>query len=179
MLIRLEYFSKDDFQQLMDWIPSAAFALQWSGPNFTYPLTKEQLTNYLEGANVEGASKYIFKVIDSEKNETIGHISLGNVDYVNKSARVGKVLVGASNARGKGYGTQMLQAVLKLAFETMKLHKVTLGVFDFNTLAIQCYKKVGFQQEGLLRDARKHGDEYWNQIEMGILEDEWEEVCAG
>ena len=51
--------------------------------------------------------------------------------------------------------------------------KLRLGVFDFNTAAIKCYEKVGFKKEGLVRDARKNGDEYWNLIEMGILESEW------
>jgi len=53
---------------------------------------------------------------------------------------------------------------------------VTLDVFDFNTPAMKCYEKVGFKKEGLLRDARKYGDKYWNLIKMGILEDEWKEL---
>lgn len=172
-LIKLEYFTADDFQQLIDWISNAEFALQWGGPAFKYPLTKEQLSSYLEEANVEGANKYIFKVVDLTSNETIGHISLGSIDRVNLSARVGKVLVGSSEVRGKGYGMKMMTEVLRFAFENLQLHKVTLGVFDFNHSAIECYKKVGFQQEGFFRDARKNGDEYWNLIEMGILETEW------
>lgn len=30
------------------------------------------------------------------------------------------------------------------------------------------------KNEGLLRDYRKNGDEYWNLWEMGILENEWQ-----
>ena len=173
LMLKLEPFSPDDFQQLIDWIPDASFALQWSGPAFTYPLTVEQLENYLQDANTVNASKYIFKAVDESTNEVIGHISLGNVDRVNESARIGKVLIGQSASRGNGYGTQLMLATLTFAFEELKLHKVTLGVFDFNTAAIKCYEKVGFKKEGLIRDARKHGNEYWNQIEMGILESEW------
>ena len=103
----------------------------------------------------------------------IGHISLGNVDRINESARIGKVLIGPSESRGNGYGTQLMLAALTVAFEELKLHKVTLGVFDFNISAIKCYEKVGFKKEGLLRDARKNSDDYWNLIEMGILESEW------
>lgn len=55
---------------------------------------------------------------------------------------------------------------------------MTLGVFDFNTPAIHCYEKVGFVKEGMLRDARKNGDNYWNLIEMGILEDEWRRIYS-
>lgn len=172
-MVKLEYFTEEDFQQLIDWIPNAEFSLQWGEPAFTFPLTNAQLKNYLQNANKDNAIKYVFKAIDETNSEVIGHISLGNVDKTNESARIGKVLIGSTNSRGKGYGTQMMTAVLKFAFEELKLHKVTLGVFDFNESAIKCYKKVGFQQEGFLRDARKSGQEYWNLIEMGILYSEW------
>lgn len=172
-MVKLEYFTEEDFQQLIDWIPNEEFCLQWGGPAFTFPLTNEQLNDYLQHANKDNADKYVFKAIDETNNEVIGHISLGNVDKANESARVGKVLVGSTNSRSKGYGTQMMSAILKFAFEELNLHKVTLGVFDFNKSAIKCYKKVGFQEEGFLRDARKNGQEYWNLIEMGILESEW------
>lgn len=169
-MLKLEPFSPNDFQQLIDWIPDASFALQWGGPAFTFPLTVEQLENYLKDSNEINASKYIFKAVEESTNSVIGHISIGNVDRINESARIGKVLIGNSDSRGKGYGTQLMLAALKVAFEELKLHKVTLGVFDFNASAIRCYEKVGFKKEGLLRDARKNGDEYWNLIEMGILE---------
>ncbi len=172
-VLKLEPFTRADFQALMDWIPDAFFAFQWGGPSFTYPLTVEQLENYLKNSNTENASKYIFKAVDKSTGKTIGHISLSNVDRVNDSARIGKVLIGPSESRGNGYGTQLILEALKFAFDELKLHKVTLGVFDFNTSAIKCYEKVGFKKEGLLRDARKHGGKYWNLIEMGILEDEW------
>lgn len=175
-MIELQYFELSDMEQLINWIPSAEFVLQWGGPAFQYPLTEDQLEKYLEHANKEDSDIYIYKVIDHDLQQVIGHISLGNIDRVHKSARVGKVLVGSTEVRGKGIGSEMMKAILKIAFEELKLHKVTLGVFDFNTSAIRCYEKVGFVREGFLRDARKNGDEYWNLIEMGILENEWREI---
>lgn len=172
-MIELAYFERSDIEQLISWIPSASFTLQWAGPAFQYPLTVSQLEKYLQNANKEDSDTYIYKVIDQHTKQVIGHISLGKVDRVNKSARIGKVLVGSSQYRGKGIGAEMVKTILAIAFDELKLHKVTLGVFDFNVSALRCYEKVGFVQEGLLRDARKNGDEYWNLIEMGILEDEW------
>jgi RimJ/RimL family protein N-acetyltransferase len=98
---------------------------------------------------------------------------LGKIDRKNKSARVGKVLVGDKNTRGKGIGQQMIKEILKIAFDELQLHRVSLGVFDFNVSAIACYEKAGFIKEGLLRDSRKNGDEYWSLWEMSILENEW------
>ncbi|PQZ53255.1 GNAT family N-acetyltransferase [Bacillus sp. MYb209] len=174
-MIRLKYFTRNDFKQLINWIDSEEFLIQWSGNAFTYPLDEQQLDSYIESTNYENANTLAFKVVDEETKKVIGHISLGQIDYINMSARIGKVLVGDTNMRGRSIGKQMMKAVLNIAFKELKLHRVTLGVFDFNTSAITCYEKIGFAKEGLLREVRKVGDTYWNLWEMSMLEYEWQE----
>lgn len=51
------------------------------------------------------------------------------------------MLVGDTKMRGRSIGKHMMKAVLQVAFEELKLHRVTLGVYDFNTSAISCYEK--------------------------------------
>ncbi|PDZ48490.1 GNAT family N-acetyltransferase [Bacillus sp. AFS094611] len=167
-MIKLETFNKSDFKQLMGWIDSEEFLIQWSGNAFAYPLNEQQLKNYIESLNT-----LVFKVIDEESKKVVGHISLGQIDNINKSARIGKVLVGDTKMRGRSIGKHMMKAVLQIAFEELKLHRVTLGVYDFNTSAISCYEKIGFVKEGLLRESKKVGETYWNLWEMSMLEYEW------
>ncbi|CAM5224125.1 RimJ/RimL family protein N-acetyltransferase OS=Ureibacillus acetophenoni OX=614649 GN=SAMN05877842_1285 PE=4 SV=1 [Ureibacillus acetophenoni] len=174
-MIELQYFEQKDFKQLIEWIDSPKLLLQWSGPTFEYPMTESQLEKYIEHTNHAQAETFVYKVVDQESGSVIGHISLGRIDTRNKSARIGKVLVGDPIARGKGIGEQMIREVLKIAFDELHLHRVTLGVYDFNQSAIACYEKVGFKKEGLLRDSSKFGEVYWSQWEMSILEDEWKE----
>lgn len=178
-MIELKFFDRSDFQQLINWIETPEFLLQWGGPNFSFPLNEQQLENYLKDANKDNSNTLVYSVIDKETGNVIGHISLGNIDRKNKSARVGKVLVGDKNVRRKGIGQQMMTEILKVAFDELALHRVSLGVFDFNVSAITCYEKVGFIKEGLLRDSRKIGDEYWSLWEMSILEYEWMEINKG
>ncbi|MDQ0483332.1 GNAT family N-acetyltransferase [Guptibacillus hwajinpoensis] len=172
-MIELRYFEPNDFQQLLDWIPSQDFLLQWGGPGFTYPLTVSQLETYVNGANKDDSSVFVYKVIHIESGNVIGHISLGKLDKTNKSARIGKVLVGDNDVRGQGIGQRMIEELLKIAFNEFALHRVSLGVFDFNQSAIRCYEKAGFTKEGLLRDYRKNDNEYWSLWEMSILKHEW------
>ncbi len=167
-LIKLESLKRSNFKQLINWIDSEEFLIQWSGNAFTYPLNEQQLENYIESSNT-----LAFKVIDEESKKVVGHISLGQIDNINKSARVGKVLVGDTKMRGRSIGKHMMKAVLQVAFEELKLHRVTLGVYDFNTSAISCYEKIGFIKEGLLRESKKVGETYWNLWEMSMLEYEW------
>lgn len=172
-MIELKYFEQPDFTQLIEWIDSPAFLLQWGGPGFTYPLDEKQLEQYIQKANDIDSDHLIYKVMDTETADVVGHISLGKIDRKNESARVGKVLVGNRNARGQGIGQLMMIEILKIAFRELNLHRVSLGVFYFNTSAIACYEKAGFKKEGLLRDSRKNGDEYWSLWEMSILENEF------
>ncbi|AJQ59215.1 MULTISPECIES: GNAT family N-acetyltransferase [Bacillus] len=167
-VIKLETFKKSDFKQLINWINSEEFLIQWSGNAFTFPLDEQQLEKYIESANT-----FAFKVVDEETSDVIGHISLGQIDNINKSARIGKVLVGNTKMRGRSIGKHMMKAVLHIAFDKLKLHRVTLGVYDFNTSAISCYEKIGFVKEGLLRESKKVGETYWNLWEMSMLEYEW------
>lgn len=173
-MIRLEYFKKDDFTQLMEWITEEQVMINWAGSLFRFPLTENSLDWYLENSNNPATSDVlIYKAIDSLTNISVGHISLGSINRSEGSARISRVLVGNTTQRGRGICQGMIKAVLKIGFEEVKLHRIALGVYDFNTAAIQCYEKTGFIKEGLLRDVKKIGDEYWNLFEMSILEDEW------
>ena len=175
-MIELKYFERSDFKQLINWVDSPEFLLQWSGPMFDYPLNETQLEKYIENANHAGSGTMVYKVVDQETGQAIGHISLGRIDRKNKSARVGKVLIGDKNQRGNGIGQLMLKEILKIAFEDLHIHRVSLGVFDFNVSAITCYEKAGFVKECLHRDTSKIDNEYWSLWEMSILENEWLEM---
>ncbi|WP_163970311.1 GNAT family N-acetyltransferase [Oceanobacillus halotolerans] len=172
-MVELRYFDHADFKQLINWVDSPQFLIQWAGPGFTYPLDEKQLERYLDNANEKGATLYIYKVVLAETGKVVGHISLDKIDRVNRSARVCRVLVGDKTVRGRGVGQQMMDAILKIAFRDLDMHRVSLGVFDFNYAAIACYEKAGFQKEGLKRDVAKVGDAYWSLWEMSILEQEW------
>lgn len=172
-MIRLEYFTEDDFDLLFSWVKDLSFLHQWAGHSFHYPLTHSQLYEYIEGANQPYANKYIYKVIEQSSEAIIGHISIGKIDRKNDSARIGRVLIGDSNYLGKGIGTEMVRECTRIIFEELDLNRASLGVFDFNQPAIRSYEKAGFIQEGKLRQARKFGEEYWSLIEMSMLKEEW------
>ncbi len=173
-MVWLRPFERSDFDQLKEWIPDAGFLLQWGGPMFNYPLDDEQLEKYLADTTAEEPNALAFAVMDGESRQVIGHISLGRIDRKNRSARIGRVLIGHNAARGQGIGQQMMEKVVEIGFRELKLHRISLGVYDFNLAAIACYEKVGFQKEGLLREVSRINGSYWNLWEMSMLEREWD-----
>ncbi|QIL77600.1 GNAT family N-acetyltransferase [Hymenobacter sp. HDW8] len=173
-MIKLEYFTPADFKQLIQWIDNEQLLKEWSGSLFSFPLTEASLTWYIEGANdLTDPDAFIYKAIDTETGETVGHISLGSFSETNKAARITRVLIGNTAARGRGYCQGMVKAVLRIGFEELGLHRISLGVYDFNEAAIGCYKKAGLKIEGVMRDVVRYKDGYWSLVEMAMLEDEW------
>ena len=174
-MIRLAYFEESDFEQLINWVSNEELMLNWAGAMFNFPLTKESMQWYLSDVNdIATSSAFVYKVIDEDTNDVIGHISLGGISKKNKSARITRVLIGDTINKGKGYCKQMVEAILKFGFETLKLHRIELGVYDFNIAAINCYKKAGLSIEGTSRDCLLYKDKWWSLVEMSILENEWQ-----
>jgi len=174
-MIKLEYFDREDFKQLIEWMNTEHLITNWAGSLFRFPLTEDSLDWYIEDTNiVEESDAFVYKAVDTKTGKTVGHISLGSISEKNRAGRISRVLVGNTAERGKGYCTGMINAILKIGFEELKLHRISLGVYDFNHAAIKCYEKCGFVKEGLMRDVLKYDEgTYWSLFEMGILEDEW------
>lgn len=173
-MITLEYFTKDDFEQLIGWVDNEHLLYNWTGAMFHFPLTADKLQWYIDGTNdPQTSDALVYKAVDSKTGEAVGHISLGGISRKNRAARISRVLVGSNTQRGRGICQAMIQAVLRIGFQDLRLHRISLGVYDFNHAAIRCYEKCGFVTEGTSRDVFKYNDEYWSLVEMGILEDEW------
>ena len=58
---------------------------------------------------------------------------------------------------------------LKWLFQTLDIHRVTIECYSTNLRAIRFYKKVGFKQEGILREAVLIDGKYYDIISFGIL----------
>lgn len=70
--------------------------------------------------------------------------------------------------RGQGIGADLIRRSLAAA-RAFGLHRVELTVRENNTSAVELYKKVGFEVEGLQRDAVRVDGVYENVILMAVL----------
>ena len=69
--------------------------------------------------------------------------------------------------RGQGIGERLLTAALAKAAE-FGLEKVELNVYTSNIGAIALYRKMGFQQEGLIKKYRKLDGRYFDSLVMAV-----------
>lgn len=99
----------------------------------------------------------------------MGVTSLVGIDYKNRNAEC--ILdIGEKSKWGKGYGTEAMSLLLTYAFLELNLHRLSLRVFSTNEKAIHLYKKIGFVQEGRVKEAVFRNGEWIDSIYMGLLQ---------
>ncbi len=175
--IQLEYFTRNDYDQLIGWVSDERSLINWTGSMFSFPLNHNSLDWYMENSNIPGKSEVlIYKAVDAATGDVVGHISLGGFSQKNRSGRISRVLVGNTAQRGLGICQSMVKEITRIGFEDLNLHRISLGVFSYNEAAIRCYQKAGFTIEGVTRDTLRYKEEWWSMMDMGILEDEWREM---
>jgi RimJ/RimL family protein N-acetyltransferase len=101
----------------------------------------------------------------------IGTASIYQIDRRNRRAEWGRIVIGDENKRGQGIGKEILGLLIEYAFDHLNMHKLYCEVAAQNVSAIEVYKKLGFQQDGLLRDHVFKGGVYIDVLVMSLLED--------
>ena len=98
----------------------------------------------------------------------IGTARLHGLDEHDRRARYAIGILDGS-LLGRGIGRDVTLSVLRYAFGDLGLHRVDLRVLAFNERAIGCYRRCGFVEEGREREAVRIGEQWHDEVIMGVL----------
>lgn len=111
-------------------------------------------------------------ITEKVSGDSLGRVIISRIEPHYKSLDITKIYVGG-NMRGKGIGSEVMKGLLKYLFEELDMHRVTLDYFTGNTRARDLYRKLGFVDEGVARDACSKDGIYYDLNLMSILKDEY------
>ncbi len=110
--------------------------------------------------------------IETAEGAHIGNISLFDIRWKDRCAELG-VTIGDKSYWNRGFGTDAVRTMLRVAFHDLNLHRVFLRVHADNVRGIRCYEKAGFRKEGALRESVFRDGAYRDMVVMGILTSEY------
>jgi len=135
--------------------------------------------NYHNLVSLSGAKKiigelqgYRFDMVLLDGDLLIGHISLHDIDHLNRHAFLG-IFIGADEYRSKGYGAEAIRLILEYGFRTLNLRNIMLSVHADNHAGISCFKKAGFREAGRRRGWLFKNGNYIDVIYMDLLAHEF------
>ena len=165
------------FIKLTTPIPEIATILnQWANDPTLIPLIRPS-------SNKEELEEQVFVTVESlrkrlehlaiyliyAEGQLVGEINFQiDPEYLYKketgTAWIG-IVIGEISARGRGVGTQAM-GYLEEQIQQQGLKRIELGVFEFNTNAINLYKNMGYQEIGRIDDFTFWQGSMWQDIRL-------------
>jgi len=109
-------------------------------------------------------------IIDGD--EIIGVVGFHGIDWMNRSTSIGYWL--AADRQGRGTMTEAVKALTRHAVEVWSLNRVEIRVATTNLRSAAIPKRLGFTEEGVLRQAERHGDTFQDVAVYTMLVQDWE-----
>lgn len=139
--------------------------------------TREQIHQYIDSKNQDSSSVLLLIAL-RENDQVIGDIQIGGIDTFNRNAYI-RIAIDQGTNQGKGFGSEAILLMLDYGFGILNLHRIELNVFAYNEKAIRTYEKLGFQREGVQRQALYYNHAYHDSILMSMLADEYRAKYLG
>jgi RimJ/RimL family protein N-acetyltransferase len=98
---------------------------------------------------------------------TIGQAAFKSIRWFNRKAELSLFI--HPDFQGRQYGTRILRAMIAHAFNHLNLHRLEAEVIRYNPAAIKLVEKLGFVNEGCLREARYFDGKYHDIFRYGLL----------
>lgn len=102
------------------------------------------------GEALASNTAFTMAIRDKESSTLIGTCLLFSIDEQSARGEIGYNL--AQNAQGKGYMTEALQRLIDFAFLDLRLRRLEAEIDPRNLSSARLLERLGFRQEGLLRE---------------------------
>lgn len=147
------------------------------------PETEEMLGGSSFPVSLESQQKWISSQTDRkdvlrcivspmDTEEGIGTVILSDIDTKNGVAQI-HIKMDKQKGRGKGYGTDALNAIVNYAFDEMRLNCVYAEVLEYNSISQKLFEKCGFHREGVLRGRVFKKGSYINVVSYSRLKEDY------
>ncbi len=169
--IRLRALTKDDLDKTLSWHNQKEIRELYLGHPF--PINKEMEELWYQKVLTSNYPVSVFGIEKVNEKELIGITLLKDINFINRSAEFA-VYIGDNKFRGEGLAKEATIETLKFAFYELGLNRIYLKVLEINKVALHLYERIGFRQEGVLKEAVFKNNLFVNEIIMAILKKEFE-----
>ena len=136
------------------------------------PMAREFVGQWTEDrhrATLAGGDARYF-VSETEWSEVQAYAILRGINENSGAIELKRIVVAVPE---RGLGRRMLKELMRIAFGELGAHRLFLDVYEDNARARHLYESLGFQYEGLMRDAARREDSWCSLCLMSILESEY------
>lgn len=131
----------------------------------------EDTKAYIESCRKSYAENKGMHTVIVYKNEIVGVVGFNEIDWTNKIVYIGYWL--GQQYQGNGIMTRVAKALTDYAFNHLKLNRVEIRAAVENHKSRSIPERLGFVNEGEIRQSEWLYDHYVDHIIYGMLAKDW------
>jgi RimJ/RimL family protein N-acetyltransferase len=176
--LRLTPLTLDHVDAILEWANDPA--VTGNSQFFREPSDRKRIARFILEHEDDAECAYFAAFVRDDCEERaigyVGNVFLFKINHKHNHCQVGITIKQA--AWNHGYAQELLPAILHFAFDEVGMNKVYLEVFTTNTKAAGLYRKLGFQDEGILRAHYFVNGAYHDMYSLSILGAEFAQRAA-
>jgi ribosomal-protein-serine acetyltransferase len=126
---------------------------------------------FLDSKRVQLASGDGFECAIVRDGQIIGMVGFHGVNWRDRSTSIGYWL--AAGEQGRGTMTTAVRVMVDHAFRSMGLNRVVITAAVHNDRSRAIPQRLGFVEEGTLRQGVRVGDHYFDDVVHSMLAEDW------
>lgn len=169
--LELELLCDDHTQELFELTDSNRENLRKWLPWLDSNKYLQNTVYFIKYSRKQYEENYSLQLCIRYRQKLAGMIGFHKVDWLNHSTGLGYWL--AQNYQGKGIMTRSCICVLDYAFGNLGLNRVEIRCATENMKSRAIPERLGFKEEGIVRQAEWLYDHYVDHVVYGMLRTEW------
>jgi ribosomal-protein-serine acetyltransferase len=133
--------------------------------------TEQDTREFIAKAREEATRDESLQVAVVRDGRIVGAIGCVSVDWANRSTNIGYWL--GEEFQGRGTATAAVRALTDHALAVWELNRVEIRVAPENRSSQAIPARLGFREEGVLRQAQWIGERYVDLVVYAMLAEEW------
>jgi RimJ/RimL family protein N-acetyltransferase len=162
--VRLRPICDADVDAVMNWINDPDVIKNFAG--MSQAITREQELAYLQAMQRSETDRLF--AIETLDGVYLGNAGIHKIYWPAANGRLG-IVIGRRDQHGQGLGQEALRLLITLGFEALNLHKLWMMHFASNHRMQHLCTKLGFVNEGVLRDEYFHQDGWHDMVRGSLL----------
>ena len=168
----LHLLAEDDAASVYQLIESnRAYLREWL-PWIDYTQSIEDERSFISNTRTQYQNNQSFTYTIWHQQQIAGIAGYNQIDWANRKTEIGYWL--ATQYQGQGIMTRSCHALIEYAFDDLKLHTVEIRCATMNTRSCAIPLRLGFTQEGIMRQAEWLYDHFVDHRLYGLLKSEWQ-----
>ncbi|WP_347551680.1 GNAT family protein [Pseudalkalibacillus hwajinpoensis] len=169
----LRMYTVDDAEALYHLIDESRDYLKewlaWVDYNTDVEASRDFIQGTLNGVVETGGYPKTLAII--YKNELAGTVGFNEVNRTHQYATIGYWL--SEKFQRKGIVTEACRGIIDLGFKVMRLNRIEIRVASGNKKSRAIPERLGFKEEGVLRQVELVNGQFYDHVVYCMLKDEW------